>query len=164
MHIHTGFFEEMEITCRYDIICAVEVVEHVLSPMNFMSRVKHILEPEGYVYLTTPNWWGADFQLIGKYHRQFRAPSHLNFFNPKSMQMFMERTGFSVVLIDTPGVLDVDLIRNSLLGRNEGIQRNRLLEWLLADNRDSEAAREELQSWLRKNKLSGSMRCIAQPN
>ena len=39
---------------------------------------------------------------------------HLNFFNPKSIKILLERVGLKVLEISTPGKLDIDIIANNI--------------------------------------------------
>ena len=48
---------------------------------------------------------GLNFQLY--------PPHHLNFFNPDSIQLLLQRCGFAVVEIKTPGQLDMDILKNN---------------------------------------------------
>lgn len=42
-------------TRRYDVVSAVEVVEHLEAPMSFLRSVRSLVHPQGFVILTTPN-------------------------------------------------------------------------------------------------------------
>ena len=39
----------------FDIIIAIEVIEHVPNDSAFISEIYRVLKPDGFVYLTTPN-------------------------------------------------------------------------------------------------------------
>ena len=38
----------------------------------------------------------------------------MNFFNPKSIEILAKKIGFKKILVETPGLLDVDIVINQL--------------------------------------------------
>jgi 2-polyprenyl-3-methyl-5-hydroxy-6-metoxy-1,4-benzoquinol methylase len=55
---------------KFDAIIMVALIEHLIDPLNTMSRIKSALKPNGYVYLDTPNVadYGCRFKLLkGKF-------------------------------------------------------------------------------------------------
>lgn len=40
---------------EFGIVTAIEVIEHVESPIGFLRNVRNLLDPEGVVVITTPN-------------------------------------------------------------------------------------------------------------
>ncbi|MBN1811539.1 MAG: class I SAM-dependent methyltransferase [Anaerolineae bacterium] len=50
----------------FDIVLCSEVVEHVLNPQSLLGEIARVLEPDGYLLLSTPNWiswWGLARKL-----------------------------------------------------------------------------------------------------
>lgn len=45
-------FEQIE---EFDVICAMEVIEHVADPAEFLNALARILKPDGMLILSTPN-------------------------------------------------------------------------------------------------------------
>ena len=39
---------------------------------------------------------------------------HLNYFNPKSIEILLNNCGFEILIVETPGKLDVDLVKKAL--------------------------------------------------
>ena len=44
-----------QIERRYGLITALEILEHLDSPRHFLREIHKLLEPEGYLLLSTPN-------------------------------------------------------------------------------------------------------------
>ena len=59
---------------------------------------------------TTLSGTGADIQLLWENSKSISPPHHLNFFNPYSIKLILERTGFDQILVTTPGQLDMDIL------------------------------------------------------
>ncbi|MEO6820505.1 MAG: methyltransferase domain-containing protein [Ginsengibacter sp.] len=82
---------------KFDFIVLTEVVEHVISPVEFIKTLLGLLAPEGKLIVSTPNKslypattvWASDL-----------PPVHLWWFSEKSMVRIAELTGSSVSFID----------------------------------------------------------------
>ena len=61
---------------------------------------------------TTLSGTGADIQALWQDSKSVSPPHHLNFLNPASVRMVLERVGFAKVTVTTPGKLDVDILVN----------------------------------------------------
>jgi len=52
--------DQADFACRlgvasFDLVVAVEVIEHVESPINFLRNIARLLSPDGVAVITTPN-------------------------------------------------------------------------------------------------------------
>lgn len=141
----------------FDVLSAFELLEHVHEPGLFLSKINSLLKPGGHLFLTTLNARGFDILLLWKKSKNISPPHHLNFFNPDSIRILLERTGFEVLEISTPGKLDWDIVEKMI--KNEGINIGRF--WSLVGKEASEGCKEELQNWISKNNLSSHMQILA---
>jgi 2-polyprenyl-3-methyl-5-hydroxy-6-metoxy-1,4-benzoquinol methylase len=68
----------------FDLITAVEVIEHIESPIGFLRNVGRLLTPRGVAVITTPNVDSlparAKFMLTGKIRTmdEFSEPTHIS--------------------------------------------------------------------------------------
>jgi len=46
---------DFDFQCKYDVILAVEIIEHLENPFHFVRTLKNHLNPNGLIILTTPN-------------------------------------------------------------------------------------------------------------
>lgn len=141
-----------------NVILNFELIEHIFDTRKFASTVHNAIKPGGLFILTTPNYNGFDFLAIGKEYKNIAAPNHLNYFNTKSIKTLLEMSGFDVLEIMTPGLLDVNLVRDYYgPTKNTG---NRFMDFLLyeADNNTLSG----FQNFLQEHRLSGHMFITAQ--
>ena len=79
----------------YDIAVMNQVLEHMQDPVSFLESVYRLLKPEGYVYIDVP------------YKDYLYKPSiepHILFWNPQSMSLLLDKTGFTMIFCDTAGM------------------------------------------------------------
>lgn len=143
-----------------DAIVSFEVIEHLFSAYDFLRWAFEQLKPEGLLYLSCPNIRGFDTLLLGKQSIAVDH-EHLNYFHPDSLAHLLKRTGFEAVEVETPGVLDVDLVRRA---RDAGEVSDETVGPVLAGllDRNSEEADAELQTFLQRMRLSSNMIAVAQ--
>lgn len=119
-------------TEQFDVITAVEVIEHVPDPVAFLKRARNLLRPGGILWLTTGNaqpWRGRITEW------PYVIPEiHVSFFEPKTMAIAMERAGLEVhPSAWTPGFADIvrfKVLKNLRRSRPGIVER--LIPWSVA--------------------------------
>jgi SAM-dependent methyltransferase len=142
---------------KFDLLTAFELFEHLFDPENFLRQVRRLLNPKAYFLFTTLNIYGFDIQLLWERSKSMQPPHHLNFFNPTSISLLLERCGFEVIEISTPGRLDWDIVEGMI--KNENLRLGRF--WDLLANKVDPACKQEFQEWISRNNLSSHMRILA---
>lgn len=71
------------------------LIEHVLEPRVFLTEVRRILDPRGWVVIVTPNIQGFQARLLGVRWRS-AIPDHLYLFNPRTLGTLLKEVGFRV--------------------------------------------------------------------
>ncbi len=142
---------------RFDLITAFELFEHLYQPGRFLKKIWRLLRPGGYLLLSTLSGEGFDIQILWEKSKSVLPPYHLNFFNPDSLRGLLQRNGFTVEEITTPGQLDWDIVQGMLL--REGIKVGRF--WQLLAESKNEQAKASLQDWIRKYLFSSHMQVLA---
>ena len=56
---------------------------------------------------------GVDIQVLWENSKSVSPPHHLNFMNPKSLNLLLIRLGFENLEVTTPGKLDLDILANN---------------------------------------------------
>ncbi|MCX5749184.1 MAG: class I SAM-dependent methyltransferase [Candidatus Saganbacteria bacterium] len=141
-----------------NLICMNDLLEHLFDPLTFLKKCANALRPKGVVSIATPNGQGFDFQILKEKTGNITPPEHLNYFNPASLSMLLNRAGFETISAETPGILDVDIILN---GKKVGFplkQKNEYLDSLMVQD---ESIRKKFQKFLSENGLSSHMLVMA---
>ncbi|NQT00191.1 MAG: class I SAM-dependent methyltransferase [Candidatus Omnitrophica bacterium] len=139
-----------------DCICAFELIEHVFDPFVFCRKLNGLLNKNGILIMTTPNIEGLDLLLLGRDSANIIGPNHLNYFNQKSIARLMQRTGFKIISLETPGVLDTDILKNRV---TEGYRlKDGFISSLLTK---PEQVLENFQRFLQQNRMSSNMLIVA---
>jgi hypothetical protein len=136
---------------------AFEVLEHLFDPSAFLKAVKRSLVPDGVLLLTTLTVTGFDIQVLWEYSKSVYPPHHINLLSVNGTRQLMERNGFEVMEITTPGELDVDIVRN-MLRESPELKIPRFVRRIIDAPED---VRSDFQSFLKRNGLSSHMRVIA---
>jgi 2-polyprenyl-3-methyl-5-hydroxy-6-metoxy-1,4-benzoquinol methylase len=80
---------EMNLDEQFDIVFATQIIEHLVYPQDFVSRLSGLLRPGGRLVITTPNWHYLrnnlpTFTQLGDVtqheHKQFTADDDGHFF------------------------------------------------------------------------------------
>lgn len=142
-----------------DVVASFEVIEHLFSPEAFIKQCSRLLKPEGLLVLSCPNVKGFDVGTLGVGSGTFDH-EHLNYFHTQSLPALLIKLGFNILSVETPGKLDVDIVRKRVLDEKLDISGNFLLSELFArDDADQLAA---FQEFLSSNLLSSHMWVIAE--
>lgn len=142
---------------QFDLLTSFELFEHIYDPYKYFKKARHLLREDGQLILTTLNGEGFDIQVLWEKSRSVFPPHHLNFFNPLSIKLLLERSGFIVEDISTPGKLDWNIVEEMIIRENIEIGRF----WKLLTNKGNDCAKKEFQNWIEKHKLSSHMRVLA---
>jgi len=110
---------------KFDLVVHFELIEHLLDPYQFMISIHEILNVSGVHHFHTPNAIGMDNVVMDWNSTRLLAhgifpPMHINAFTTQNIVHFSLRSGFRIITVDTPGKLDVDIVRLMQDEINEG--------------------------------------------
>ena len=95
------------------IFTCFELIEHLHSPTKFIKNLSKLMNKEDLFIFTTLSSTGADILTLWNNSRAVIPPHHINFFNPKSIKIFLLRNKFKIISVTTPGKLDIDILDSS---------------------------------------------------
>ena len=136
-----------------DVIANFEVLEHLGSPKKFVEICVKYLKPGGLFICTCPSGLGLG-TLILKEKAKVVDHEHLNYFNPKSLSLLLDKCGLETLEVLTPGELDVDLLVNDYNENADLFANNDFIKQILTSNED---VKRNFQSFLKNNLLSSHL-------
>ncbi len=142
---------------QFGLMTAFELLEHIFDLADFLQCVRSALKKGGYFLMTTLSGQGFDIQLLWEKSKSLNPPHHLNFFNPKAVSLLLERNGFEIIEVSTPGRLDWDIVEGMVV--NEGIDAGRF--WNFLADKGSQECKKGLQDWISKHNLSSHMMILS---
>jgi 2-polyprenyl-3-methyl-5-hydroxy-6-metoxy-1,4-benzoquinol methylase len=86
--------EEIPKEVRFDVAVMVDVAEHLARPRDTFGRLRELLHPGGWLYVSTLTVSGLNARVTGGRWREITKPSHLVFFTPKTLEHTLQAAGF----------------------------------------------------------------------
>jgi SAM-dependent methyltransferase len=116
----------------FDVVTAIEVVEHIPGPLGPMAQVASLLKPGGVFFLTTGN--AAPHRDSFTKWKYVHPDIHVTYFEPRTLSEAYRRVGLEPLAAGfLPG--HEDIIRYKVLRTLGGTARNpieRLVPWRIA--------------------------------
>ena len=143
------------------VITNFELLEHLFWPRDFLHACHRALPEGGLLILTTPNIKGFDLLVLGGLSDNIGGPNHLNYFHPESLGHLLQRCGFEVIEVVTPGKLDAELVRKKIIDGRLSVEDpdRSFLQYVLIDQ--WETIGDSFQHFLADNRLSSHLWVVA---
>ncbi len=114
---------------RFDVIHLSLVLEHLPDPAETLRLCQSLLAPHGILCVTVPNEYNP-FQTLA--YQQLQPPTpwwlcpphHINYFNSKSLENVMKRSGFDVVLGESTFPVEMFLLMGDNYAGNDQVGRS----------------------------------------
>ncbi len=90
-----------------------ELFEHLHDPALFLKQLSELMQSGDLFIFTTLSGTGIDIQVLWEDSKSVSPPHHLNFLNPHSVKLLLERVGLKLLEVTTPGKLDIDILSNN---------------------------------------------------
>ena len=87
----------------FDVVTAVEVLEHVSAPLELVREIARVLRPGGLFWITTPHIRGLSYRLLDLQWSVISPPEHLQIFSRTGMRALLTRAGFHHIELRTYG-------------------------------------------------------------
>ena len=88
----------------FDLITALQVLEHIADPINFLKGMARNLKPNGYLYLEIPNVTEALLTVfkIKEYEDFYYREPHLFYYSKKTLKALLKKAGFEGEIKNAP--------------------------------------------------------------
>jgi SAM-dependent methyltransferase len=106
---------------HFDVITAIELIEHVVSPLELLEQARRLLRPGGVLWGTTPNVQSFSSRVLGLRWSTVWPPEHLQLYSLRAVRRLMSTAGFRKVRLRTSGCNLSELwheVRNGRPGLN----------------------------------------------
>ena len=141
-----------------DLVTCFEVIEHIVDVDAFIASLRDLCRPGGIIIISGLCGTGFDIRVLGEYSNPVSPPHHLTFLSRKGVETLIARLGLELLSFITPGVLDVDIVRNAVLREPGAVTDNFVRDLVLNENEETRAA---FQNFLTENELSSHMWIVA---
>lgn len=78
---------------QFDVVTAIEVIEHTVDPVAELRRMRRLLKPSGLLFMTTGNV-GPYRDRLAKW-RYVVPEVHISYFEPQTLAFALRRAGFT---------------------------------------------------------------------
>src|ERR1043165_846533 len=102
---------------QMDVVIMLASIEHLQDPLDALRKVNACLSEGGLLLLSTGVWGCFNQVTAGKAWGIIAPEGHLYYFSKRTMRMFLEKAGFSILVLETNGALINELTKNDLLVR-----------------------------------------------
>ncbi len=94
--VHEDLISALDMTEKFDIVCAFSVLEHVPDPVDFLTKAMSFVKPGGVLFIEVPNSQDPLLSLydVPNYSNFYFRPEHLYDFNKQSLAKLFETAGF----------------------------------------------------------------------
>lgn len=151
---------------QFDVIAAVEILEHLFDPVNVVKEAYRLLRPGGLFWLTTPHGRGLPARVLGLDWRVVSPPEHLQLFSVTGLKTLLESAGFRQINLRTTGGNPFELWRG-VRARNNPVQTaqgnfnavasNYRLNEAMTKSRTRQALKNALNGLLNLTRLGDSL-------
>jgi 2-polyprenyl-3-methyl-5-hydroxy-6-metoxy-1,4-benzoquinol methylase len=154
---HRDFFDHRG---GYDVVTLWDTIEHLRDINRVASHLFSLLNPGGFLFLSTPNIDGFEHWVGQDRHPQVEPLAHLNYFSANTLEILFARHGFTIRDFVTPnGSFDIAYI-NRILSTGDA-DLSKLGEFLREKLRRPEVA-DDFARLISKHRLAGNVVMIAQ--
>jgi len=142
------------------IAILLESLDRVDDPAALLGAVRRHLAGGGLLCVTALVASGFDMAVLGLRNLYVYPPDRTNCFTLRGLSMLLERTGFTLLELSTPGVLDVEIVKAHLQHNPQLALSTFERQLLHADPQ----AQKEFQAFLQRRGFSSFARVVAKVN
>ena len=97
----TGTLPDIRVAGPYDLVTAVDVLEHIADPMGLLRTIHAITRPQRVMLLATPDVESLAAKLLGHRWWHYRV-AHVSYFSQVTLARALRESGFTLEAIVCP--------------------------------------------------------------
>ncbi len=102
--ISKGSLEENKFPdSSFDVVAALQLLEHIWDPGAFLQEAKRVLKPNGILVIFVPDRKSITARLMGKHWFGYYHYQHLFVFDKKTLRNYLDKTGFKILGVGSEG-------------------------------------------------------------
>jgi len=141
-----------------DIFTAFEVVERVFDPVELFNYAYSACKKNGLFLITSTTSSGFEYQILREHSPNIIPVDRLNLLSLEALTSQLEKAGFEIIEVSTPGRLDVEIVKKAY-EKNPDIPLDAFWKYLFRYR--NESALHSLQEYLQQFQLSSHVRIAA---
>ena len=125
--VHKGDLGESDLPGPFDVVAAIEVLEHVSSPASIINLASQRLRECGAFYGTTPNSQSINAKVLGENWSVLSYPEHQVLLNRKSIKLLFDFENLKPKMLKSTGFNPVDIINCfGKIGKNSSLKPRKI--------------------------------------
>ena len=95
LDIDSNFLDKSKFAQKtFDLVIMIDVIEHIDDAFLFISTVKKVLKPGGYLFIGTGNIESLNSRIAKNKWGYYKTWEHVSFFSPTSMKKLLSKCDF----------------------------------------------------------------------
>jgi SAM-dependent methyltransferase len=100
--VHLGTFPYPLCQGPYDVVTLIDVIEHVLRPLDLLRAIRSVLAPGGVLAVVTPDVRSLAARVLSWRWWHFRV-AHVGYFDKPTLELAARRAGFALAAFRRSG-------------------------------------------------------------
>lgn len=142
--------------CSADVILYINHLQHEINPVESLQRIKKFLSDDGLLILSTRLGSGFDILTLKGGTDDIFPYEHVMLPSRKGLELILNRAGYEMLEISTPGIRDIDSVMKN---RERVEESNFFIKYFLSTADDK--VLQDFQQFLQKSGFSSFARVIA---
>lgn len=102
LNILNAAVECQELNGKFDLICLIQVIAHLIDPKAALEKLLPHLDAKGAILVETWNWRSFPALLWSKRWHEYNPPSVLHWFSSESLDILLKQCGYAPVVEGRP--------------------------------------------------------------
>jgi 2-polyprenyl-3-methyl-5-hydroxy-6-metoxy-1,4-benzoquinol methylase len=86
-----------DLPAPFEAITCWDVIEHLEDPLEALAQLHRLLQPGGYLFLSTPDAGSLVARCLGRHWHYIDPIQHVNLFNEHNLALALRKVGFAMV-------------------------------------------------------------------